>query len=484
MSFALSKSLNPSKVLFTRKAEMTGRWDPAYFRPALVALEKRLRSVTPNRLRDYVRRMAGGATPSTKEADTHYTESADGVPFIRVQNLSTTGRLNLDDCKRITRSTHEGLLGRSRLSGGELLVKITGVGRMAVASVVPDDFEANINQHIVAIRTGDKTISETLAAWLNLDSAERLASRRSTGGTRPALDYPALLSIPIVFNDDLPKLIDAAVSKYQARLARAQDLLASVDGALLAELQLPVKPALPNEIKRRIFRTAFSRLTGDRFDPLYHQGDIFHFVRDAKYDLPKLGTVVLYFLTGFAAGRGEQSDEDGGIIQIRPTNMSNDRELVFNRNVTIAASELESRKLDVLKRGEALFNNTNSQEQVGKTVYFDLEGDYFSSNHITRIGTKADELNAQYLGYVLNLYQRNKVFFKLCTNWNNQSGVGVDVLQKIPIPLPSPKQQAAIVAKLEAIRDEARKLRQQAAADLEKAKREIEALILGKEANP
>src|SRR4051794_2212537 len=118
MSFALSKAINPSKVFLTRKAEMTGRWDPSYFRPELVALEKRVHSVTEKRLRDFVGRMAGGATPSTKEAETHYTESEDGVPFIRVQNLSTTGRLNLEDCKRITRSTHEGLLGRSKLSGG------------------------------------------------------------------------------------------------------------------------------------------------------------------------------------------------------------------------------------------------------------------------------------------------------------------------------------------------------------------------------
>ena len=151
MRFSLSKAVNPSKVFLTRKAEMTGRWDPSYFRPELVALEISVRKVTPHRLRDFVQRMAGGATPSIKEAETHYTECTDGVPFIRVQNLSTTGRLNLEDCKRITRSTHEGLLARSKLSGGELLVKITGVGRMAVASVVPDGFEANINQHIVAI---------------------------------------------------------------------------------------------------------------------------------------------------------------------------------------------------------------------------------------------------------------------------------------------------------------------------------------------
>jgi len=483
MSFAFSKAVNPSKVFLTRKAEMTGRWDPAYFRPELVALEERVRKATPHRLRDFVQRMAGGATPSTKEAETHYTESADGVPFIRVQNLSTTGRLNLEDCKRITRSTHEGLLARSKLSGGELLVKITGVGRMAVASVVPDGFEANINQHIAAIRTKDKKTSETLAAWLNLDTAERLASRRSTGGTRPALDYPALLSMPIVFDERIPKLIGDAIVKHQTRLEKAQSLLSTIDNVLLGELSVIPKPNLPNIIENRIFRAMFHKLTGQRFDPLFHQGDIFHFIRETNCDLAKLGNLVSYFLTGFAAGRSDQSDEEGAIIQIRPTNLSNDRELIFTRNVTIAAAELATRKPDILKRGEVLFNNTNSQEQVGKTVYFDLNSNYFCSNHITRIASKSDQLNPQYLSHILNLYQRQKVFFKLCTNWNNQSGVGVDVLEKIPIPLPKLERQALIVEKLEKICGEARKLRLQAAEELQQAKTEIEALILGKEAS-
>ena len=271
MSFALSKTVSPSKVFLTRKAEMTGRWDPSYFRPELVALERRVRKVTPHRLREFVRRMAGGATPSTKEAETHYTEDADGVPFIRVQNLSTTGRLNLDDCKRITRSTHEGLLARSKLSGGELLVKITGVGRMAVASVVPDNFEANINQHIVAIRTKDKKTSETLAAWLNLDTAERLASRRSTGGTRPALDYPALLSIPIVFDESLPKRINDATAKFRERLSEAKELLASIDDVLLGELGIRGKPEPLNTIASRIFHRALSEVSGGRLDPIANQ---------------------------------------------------------------------------------------------------------------------------------------------------------------------------------------------------------------------
>jgi hypothetical protein len=165
VNFSLSNAVNPEKVFITRKAELTGRWDPSYFRPELVALEKQVQGVTALRVRNFATRMAGGATPSTKEAETHYTESPEGVPFIRVQNLSTTGRLNLEDCKRITRSTHEGLLARSKLSGGELLVKITGVGRMAVASVGAANFEANNNQNIVADRKKATKTNLTQAPW-------------------------------------------------------------------------------------------------------------------------------------------------------------------------------------------------------------------------------------------------------------------------------------------------------------------------------
>lgn len=480
MSFVLSKAVNPEKVFLTRKSDVIGRWDPSYFIPSIVALEKQVRKITSYRLRDFVVSMAGGATPATTESETHYTEGNDGIPFIRVQNLSATGKLNLEDCKQITRQTHMSLLQRSQLHGGELLVKITGVGRMAIASVVPEGFEGNINQHIVAIRTKDVQTSETLTAYLNIDIAERLASRRSTGGTRPALDYPALLSIPVVYDEHIPKLISAAVQQHDKKIFNANNLLRQIDGVLLAELGITQKLAPPNTAKNRIFKRPLSEVTGGRLDPLYHHGDIFAFVRAANCDLERLGNHVASFLTGFAAGRNDQGDEEEGIIQIRPTNISEDRELVFRRNVYIAPGELRKRPFDRLRRHEVLFNNTNSQEQVGKTVFFDLEGNYFCSNHITRIATDGDRLDPKYLVYVLNLYQRQKVFFKLCTNWNNQSGVGADVLSKITVPLPGLERQKQIVLRLDKIRTDAQELRRKAAVELEEAKKAIEAMILGK----
>lgn len=83
----------------------------------------------------------------------------------------------------IANTSTNGMLKRSQVSAGDLLVKITGVGRMAVASVAPEGFEGNINQQVCVIKTGSKEISETLAAFLNSDIGEKLASRRGAAAS-------------------------------------------------------------------------------------------------------------------------------------------------------------------------------------------------------------------------------------------------------------------------------------------------------------
>ena len=80
-----------------KKSDIEKRWDPSYFQPTLVKLEAKVKAKTKLRLRDFVRSMAGGATPLKSEGDQHYTDAKGGIPFIRVQNLSTTGRLDLAD---------------------------------------------------------------------------------------------------------------------------------------------------------------------------------------------------------------------------------------------------------------------------------------------------------------------------------------------------------------------------------------------------
>ena len=56
-----------------------------------------MKAKTKLRLRDFVRSMADGVTLLQSEDDQHYTAAKVGIPFIRVQNVSTTGRLDLAD---------------------------------------------------------------------------------------------------------------------------------------------------------------------------------------------------------------------------------------------------------------------------------------------------------------------------------------------------------------------------------------------------
>jgi len=119
--------------------------------------------------------------------------------------------------------------------------------------------------------------------------------------------------------------------------------------------------------------------------------------------------------------------------------------LNFDRNIYIKEELLIKHKQDLLINGEVLFNNTNSQDLVGKTTYYDLNGKYFASNHITRLGLKSELVLTKYVWIVLNIYQRHKIFYCICTNWNNQSGVNANLLGSLKFPLPSLTIQKKIV---------------------------------------
>jgi Type I restriction modification DNA specificity domain len=480
MSFELSGTVNTSKVFIERKTNVTGRWDPFFYRPELVALEKRVRKVTPHQLREFVRSMAGGATPSTTEADTHYTEAEDGVPFIRVQNLSTTGKLNLEDCKRITRGTHEGLLKRSRLNGGELLVKITGVGRMAVASVVPEGFEGNINQHIVAIRTKDMATSETIAAYLNLDLAERLASRRSTGGTRPALDYPALLSIPVVVDDRIPELMKAAVERYQSQTKMADELLATIDDVLLDELGIPRQPEPPNTLQSRIFRRDFSDVSGGRFDPFYnspayteHDDTIEQHAAFCR--LRNAGNLV----RGVVYSSTDERDSGQTVLRANNINLSTgDLDL---RNLVHIRDDFEFDSRQRLYRDDILIcAASGSKDHAGKVAYIAEEIDAFFGGFMMVLRCDRPNLLPEYLAYYMQsqLFRRSIFRHLGGTNINNLS---ISMVGNLGVIVPDKGLQKRILETIRSLKAKASALREQARADLEKAKRDIEALILGQE---
>ncbi len=349
-------------------------------------------------------------------------------------------------------------------------------------SVLSDDFA--INQDIKAIAVRNLSVlPEYLAIFLTIFQERLLPVIVKHSTTVQSVNSFELLHVEVVcpplnIQHQIIELFQNALTNKRQQETQAQALLDSIDGYLLGELGVTLPPEPDNTIENRMFKTSWRQVSGGRYDPTFHQGNVYGPIANTPYELVPLRKLIQYFQTGFAAGRGDQDLEGNGIIQIRPTNMSSSRELIFDKNVRISPEEGQDYSRDLLVSGEVLFNNTNSQELVGKTVYFDLKGEYFCSNHLTRIKTN-ERLDGEYLTHLFNLYQRQKVFFKSCINWNNQSGINTDILRGVKIPLPDIHTQKTIAEHINDIRQQAQALRQQAQREFAQAKQEIERLILG-----
>ena len=220
--------------------------------------------------------ISSGITPKVEKD--YYTDSS-GIPFLRVQNVTSLG-IDLSDAKFIKREVHEGMLKRSQLQKDDLVFTITG--RIGSVAVVPDNFEGNINQHSVRfhLKAQIANINITphyIAAFFNSKLGRSLSIREVTGGTRPALDYKALKSLKIILpspnlQNHIVEIMQSAYTQKRQKDQEADTLLDSIDEYVLSELEIELPKPKNNRIENRIFTSTSSDVFGRRFDPqVYYQ---------------------------------------------------------------------------------------------------------------------------------------------------------------------------------------------------------------------
>lgn len=450
-SYSISKTLNPKRVFILQKSELEKRFDPFFYVPELLELEKKVLTKKPKKLRDYVVSVSSGATPKTTESELYYTEKENGIPFLRVQNLSPTGVLEFDDCKYINHETHNGMLKRSQVSAGDLLVKITGVGRMAIASVAPEGFIGNINQHVCVIKTGSKEISETLAAFLNSDIGEKLASRRSAGGTRPALDYPALLSIPIIEDKRILQITNKVIEQKQKNEAEAQKHLSSIDNYLLKELGVKLPEPPENSLKNRMFTTNINVVTGSRLDPFFHQKRFDDLKNPtSKYPIKRIKDINEEIKTGLPV-RKDYRIEDGAYPY-------------YGANGIIGFMDEYTH--------DGLYLVIGQDGYIGN--HYVVEGKFWGSNHNWVLKLKS--------GYDYEFIKASLDVLKY--DYLITGGVipklTKEALESIRIPIPPFDKQKEIANHITDIRNKAQKLKDKTKELLKKASEEIEEILIGK----
>lgn len=146
---------------------------------------------------------------------------------------------------------------------------------------------------------------------------------------------------------------------------------------------------------------------------------------------------------GFAQRPGEE--DEGTTPQIRTHNVSPDGRITLEgiKHVMVADGDLERYRL---LPGDVVFNNTNSEEWVGKTAVFDQhEGVFVYSNHMTRIRVRRElvlpEFLAAFLHYLWSAgYARNRA-----KRWVSQAAIDGPTLLRFKLPLPPLPEQQRIV---------------------------------------
>ena len=479
MSYQVPQYINKDKIFIVNRSEIEGRLEPEFYRPSISSLENRIRSLATHKLRDYALSLAGGATPKKTEADKYYSDSELGIPFLRVQNLQTNGELELNNCIYINEETHNGLLQRSQVAESDLLVKITGVGRMAVASVAPQDFVGNTNQHMVVIKTGNASTSRYLARYLNLDIIERIASRHSTGGTRPALDYPSLKNLPIIEGINFAP-IDRAIVVQKEKEHEAQQLLENIDSYLLEELGITL-PESKTNFGSRFFLVSRSTLD-KRWDPYYSQvyfRDAFKAVESGNYpvvNLKSISELITSGVTPKSGGEAYTEDRINGVPFIRSGNISIDGELNYDDLLylkpRVHETVMSSSKLRMNDLLIAIVGAT-----IGQVGIYLSNGEANINQAIALVRLKkgyniqfVKELIKSSIGQLsLNRLKRPVA----------RANINLEEVGTIKIVLPPLDKQNEIASHIFEIRQKAKALQEEGKAILEEAKRNVESMIIG-----
>ena len=156
----------------------------------------------------------------------------------------------------------------------------------------------------------------------------------------------------------------------------------------------------------------------------------------------KLGMLTLNVEYGTSA----KSKKEGKIPVLRMGNIQNNR-FVWN-DLVYTDNEDEINKY-LLKKGDVLFNRTNSPELVGKTAIYNGEKIAIFAGYLIRINQIHNLVNPNYLNYFLNSHTAKVHANSVKTDGVNQSNINGEKLKNYPFPYFSLSEQSQIVQEIE-----------------------------------
>lgn len=164
-----------------------------------------------------------GVTPLSK--GDAYVPSPDGVRFIRSGEITADGEVTANSEVHLSDTIHNGMMKRSQLESGDLLIAIVGA-TIGAAGVFNRDEPANINQAIAAIRLiGDEISPEFACLYLHSSIGQALLDYFKRPVARANINLEEIGEIPLVIppKDVQEKIVvESHRRRDEARRLRAE----------------------------------------------------------------------------------------------------------------------------------------------------------------------------------------------------------------------------------------------------------------------
>ena len=133
-------------------------------------------------------------------------------------------------------------------------------------------------------------------------------------------------------------------------------------------------------------------------------------------------------------GTSKPATENGKYTYLRMNNITYEGELDLSNIKTIDISDDELPKCSV-RKGDILFNRTNSIDLCGKTCLFKLDEIMVIAGYIIRVRVN-EKLNPQYVATFFNTKSIKKMLREMAKGAVNQANINAQEMQSIQIPLP------------------------------------------------
>ena len=326
-----------------------------------------------------------GNTPSKKTLE--FYDSND-IPFIKPDDFKTIDEIS--SSKGNKNYISENARNNARIvPQNSVLVTCIGI----IGKVMISESELSFNQQINAIVPNELILSKYLAYLLLYNKSK--------------LDF--ISNAPVV-----PIINKTQFSEFEVTFHENID----VQEMIIQKLE-----NLDNQIlKRRHQSKLLSNLVKSRFNEMFILSD---------FSLKRLGELV----DEVRYGTSLPATINGKYGYLRMNNITENGKLNIQNLKYIDIPEKDLEKY-VVRKGDILFNRTNSIELVGKTCIYELDFDMVIAGYIIRIRTNNNILNPRYLSEFLNFPSTKKFLRNIAKGAVNQANINAKELQDISIPLP------------------------------------------------